>query len=84
MPRSRSWSLESMRALGHALVGAEHAGLGEQLVHERGLAMVDVGDDGDVAKRHNGGSGWRLRPRFAAQYRDECYDRNGKITARDG
>jgi hypothetical protein len=38
--------------LGMRLVGAEHAGLGEQLVHQRGLAVVDVGDDGDVAERH--------------------------------
>ena len=38
-------------ALGDALVLAEGAGLLEQLVDERGLAVVDVGDDGDVAKR---------------------------------
>src|SRR5439155_21636350 len=36
-------------ALGHFLVGAEGAALAQQLVDERGLAMVDVGDDGDVA-----------------------------------
>ena len=39
-------------AFGVGLVGAEHPGLGEQLVHQRGLAVVDVGDDGDVAERH--------------------------------
>ena len=39
-------------ALGVRLVGAEDAGLGEQLVDQRGLAVVDVGDDGDVAQRH--------------------------------
>ena len=30
-------------------VGAEGARLLEQAVHERGLAVIDVGDDGDVA-----------------------------------
>ena len=37
------------RALGDALVGAENAALVQQGVDERGLAVVDVGDDGDVA-----------------------------------
>jgi hypothetical protein len=37
------------RALGDALVVAEGAGLAQQLVDERGLAMIDVGDDRDVA-----------------------------------
>ena len=32
------------------LVRAEHAGLAEHRVDERGLAVVDVGDDGDVAQ----------------------------------
>jgi hypothetical protein len=32
------------------LVGGEGAGLAEQLVHQGGLAVVDVGDDGDVAE----------------------------------
>ncbi len=40
------------RALGHPLVIAESAGLLQQPVHERGLAVVDVCDDGDVAQRH--------------------------------
>jgi hypothetical protein len=39
-------------ALDRRLVGAEDAGLGEQLVDQGGLAVVDVGDDGDVAERH--------------------------------
>ena len=39
-------------AFGDALVLAEGAGLLEQAVDERGLAMVDVGDDGDVAQLH--------------------------------
>ena len=42
-------------ALGHVLVRAEGAGLPEQRVDERGLAVVDVRDDGDVADvRANG------------------------------
>ena len=36
--------------LGHVLVGAEDAGLPEHGVDQRGLAVVDVGDDGDVAQ----------------------------------
>ena len=32
------------------LVLAEHASLLQHFVHQRGLAVVDVGDDGDVAK----------------------------------
>ena len=36
-------------ALGDGLVGAEGAGLAQHGVDERGLAVVDVGDDGDVA-----------------------------------
>ena len=39
-------------ALGHALVLAERAGLLQQPVDQRGLAVVDVGDDGDVAEIH--------------------------------
>ena len=37
-------------ALGDLLVFAERAGLAEQLVDERGLAVVDVGNDGDIAE----------------------------------
>ena len=36
------------------LVVAEGAGLAEQLVDEGGLAMIDMGDDGDVADLHDG------------------------------
>ena len=32
------------------LVGPEGAGLAQHRVHERGLAVIDVGDDGDVAQ----------------------------------
>ena len=48
MPFSRSRSIESMHALDHVLVGAEDAGLPEHGVDQGGLAVVDVGDDGDV------------------------------------
>jgi hypothetical protein len=51
MPRSFSRSLESItRSIG-ALVVAERAGLLQQLVDEGGFAMVNVGDDRDVASR---------------------------------
>ena len=36
-------------ALDHMLVGAESAALPQHGVHQRGLAVVDVGDDGDIA-----------------------------------
>ena len=54
MPRSRSRSLRVDRALLHLLVGAESAALAQQLIDQRGLAMVDMGDDGDVAHIHRG------------------------------
>ena len=41
-------------ALGDALVLAERAGLLQQAVDQRGLAVVDVGDNGDVAQVHAG------------------------------
>ena len=44
-------------ALGHVLVRAEGAGLPEHRVDQRGLAVVDVGDDGDVADVGAGGHG---------------------------
>ncbi len=39
-------------AVHRGLVGAEGAGLGEQPIDHGGLAMIDVGDDGDVAQGH--------------------------------
>ena len=36
--------------VGHRLVGAEGAGLAEHGVHQGGLAVVDVGHDGDIAE----------------------------------
>ena len=50
--RDAALALELVRVhdpLGHALVGPEDAALMQQGVHQRGLAVVDVGDDGDVA-----------------------------------
>ena len=40
--------------LGHPLVGAEEPALVEHGVDERGLAVVDVGDDGDVSPQRVG------------------------------
>ena len=65
MPFSRSRSIESMHALGNVLVGAEGARLPEHRVDQRGLAVVDVGDDGDVAQvlagddGHDSSGWWR-------------------------
>ena len=42
------------RPLGDPLVRAERAALVEQRIHQRRLAMVDVGDDGDVAPERIG------------------------------
>ena len=41
-------------ALDQLLVGGEGAGLAEQLVDQGGFAVVNVGDDGDVANRTSG------------------------------
>jgi len=43
-------------ALDQMLVRGERAGLAQQLVDQRGLAVVDVGDDRDIAdcSRHEG------------------------------
>jgi hypothetical protein len=38
--------------LGGGLIGAENAGLRQQLVDQGRLAMVDVGDNGDVSQGH--------------------------------
>jgi len=45
--------------LGDALVFAERAGLLQQAVDQRRLAVVDVGDDGDVSQLHGGPGFWR-------------------------
>ena len=54
MPRSRSRSFESMTRSVTLLVGAEDAALAQQGVHQGGLPVVDVGDDGDVSQVHKG------------------------------
>ena len=81
MPRSRSRSLESIAALSHPLALAERAGLLQQLVDERGLAVVDVGDDRDVSELHQrlcaaqkmrGPSTSRSRPPARGFYPDRC------------
>jgi hypothetical protein len=49
MPRSFSWSLLSITRSASTVRARQGAGLLQQLVDQGGLAMVDVGDDGDVA-----------------------------------
>ncbi len=50
MPRSRSMVAGVDHALGDLLVGAECAGLLQHLVHQGGLAVVNVGDDRNIAQ----------------------------------
>jgi hypothetical protein len=38
-------------AIAHLLVGGEGPGLLQQAIDQRGLAMIDVGNDGDVSNR---------------------------------
>ena len=59
MPRSRSRSLESRIRLPAVVGVAEDVRLLEQPVDQRRLAVVDVGDDGDVAQM--GGVAGHLR-----------------------
>ena len=49
MPRSRSSGLESSSAVLRDLAVAEVAALAQQGIDQRRLAVVDVGDDGDIA-----------------------------------
>jgi hypothetical protein len=46
-------------ALGNLLVGAERPRLPEQLVDQGGLAVVDMGDDGDITQLHDSFSAFR-------------------------
>ena len=39
-------------ALGHLLIGAKRARLLEHGIHERGFAVIDVGDNSDIAEIH--------------------------------
>ena len=63
MPRSLLDVVRVHDALGDVLVRGEGAGLAQQLVDQRGLAVVDVGDDGDVAEGagHRGPGGQKSR-----------------------
>ena len=66
------------RPLGHPLVLAKGAGLLQQPVDQGGLAMVDMGDDGDVAKVHaeiQKPSAGRKGP-FCGEYSHEARRRN--------
>ena len=45
-------AIEGLRL--HLLIFAEGPRLSEQLIDQRGLAMIDMGDDGDVANFHFG------------------------------
>ena len=61
--RDAALALEVVRvhdALGDRLVVAEDARLPEHVVDEGGLAVVDVGDDGDVSERAGGHEGQAL------------------------
>jgi hypothetical protein len=49
------------------LVVAEHLALREHRVHQRGLAVVDVRDDGDVAHVTGAARGQRRQPRARPQ-----------------
>ena len=54
-------------SFGRGFVLAERARLFEQAVDQRGLAVVDVGDDGDVAQLHDGffaGGGLNCAPQY--------------------
>ena len=54
MPRSRSRSFESITRSTRTGVLPENAALAEHGVHQRGFAVVHVGDDGDIANgSHN-------------------------------
>ena len=77
MPRSFSRSLRIHHALGDALVLAEGARLLEQAVDERGLAMVDVGDDGDVAQFHGTGRLSKIKSRAPVRRLDLWRTRGG-------
>ena len=48
------------RAFGDALILAKGAGLLQQAIDQGGLAMVDVGDDGDIAQLHGASVNWGL------------------------
>ncbi len=57
------------RPLGDPLIRAEHAALMQERVDERRLAVVDVGDDRDVAPKRIGDCSGAPRVRASLQYR---------------
>src|SRR5690606_10546376 len=78
-------------ALAQLVAFAEGAGLLQQLVDEGGLAMVDVGDDGDIAQVFDGHVFWgresRTRLPGAGQGAEGWGGRTGyytRSTARSG
>ena len=56
LARDQRWLVEvdERYAFRHALVGAENSALVQQGIDERGLAVVDVGDDRHVASERIG------------------------------
>lgn len=50
IPRSRSRSPESITRFRDLLIGAEYAGLAEKLIDQGGFPVVNVRDNGDIAK----------------------------------
>ena len=75
MPFSRSRSPESMTRSATLLVRGEGAGLPEHRVDQRGLAVVDVRDDRDVAQvgAVPGSRAWRGSLRFRSGIRGPSY-----------
>ena len=67
IPFSRSRSHRVHDPVDDGLVRPERAGLAEHRVDERGLAVVDVGDDGDVAEVGADRDAWRRSVRRRAR-----------------
>ena len=59
-------------AVDHRLVGAEGAGLAEQRVDEGGLAVVDVGDDGEIPQVGTREAGERVAVAVGAVTAGDC------------
>jgi len=60
--------------LAEILAGIQGLGLPQQLVHERGLAVVDVGDDGDIAEVLNAHGSDTLKARCCDAARKKIAD----------
>ena len=59
-------------ALRNALVRAHGAGVAQEPVDQRGLAVVDVGDDRQVAQGLSGAGRGHGAPRLAERERTRC------------